>query len=113
MNDLSLIIKSVFKKHKPYKRFSGYHFTWRTLFEEYYITVYEPENRTKDEHTCRVDTKSDDHVYSVKSENLVRFLESLKKQLEWKREMHKKQSECTSEKEFNEIELVLFLNSRF
>jgi hypothetical protein len=109
-------VNSVFKRHKPRKRFNEYFFYWKTPLEKYRIAVYGPEKHNYScigLHCCRIDTKRDDNVYNVKPENLIKWLTSVKKQLEWKREIHKKQVNCESEEEYCQIDLALFLRSDF
>ena len=115
-NSLLSAVNSVFTRHKPYFRFSGVFLTYKIGLDKYWVKVYPPEQRNQNcigLHVCRVDTEKDDNVYYVKPENLMKWLESVKKHLEWKRDLRKKQIESKTEQEYNSIELFLFMNSKF
>lgn len=109
-------VNSVFKKHKPFKRFSGTVIKYTVGYDKYWITVYPPEEHNQlclGLHCCRVDTRYNDNVYHVKPENLVKWLNSIKKHLEWKRDLYKKQMEAETEEDYNSIELAKFMCSQF
>ena len=109
-------VKSVFKKNKPFKRFSGTVIKYMVGYDKYWITVYPPEEHNQlclGLHCCRVDTRDNDNVYHVKPENLIKWLIFVKTHLEWKRDLHKKQMEAETEEDYNSIELAKFMYSHF
>ena len=111
-----LAVNSVFTKHKPYFRFSGVFLTYKIGLDKYCVKVYPPEQQNQNcigLHVCRVDTEREDNVFYVKPENLEKWLVSVKKHLELKRYLHKKQMEAKTEQEYNSIELSTFMNSQF
>jgi len=115
-NMLLAAVNSVFKRHKPFFVFSGVFLKYEVGLEEYWIKVYPIEQHNlncKGLHVCRVDTVKDDNVYYVKPENLEKWLQSVKKHLEWKRQLHKKQLKAETEEDYNSIELAKFMYSRF
>ena len=115
-NAVLAAVNSVFKRHKPFFRFSGVFIRYKIGREKYWVKVYpiEQHNQTcKGLHVCRVDTKNDDNVYYVKPENLVKWLQSVKKHLEWKRDLYNKQLKAETEQEYNSIELARFMGSQF
>jgi hypothetical protein len=110
------IVNSVFKRHKPFFRFSGIFIKYRIGHKKYWVKIYPVEQHNencKGMHVCRVDTEIEDNVYYVKPENLKKWLLSIKKHLEWKRELHKRQLNTKSDEEYNSIELALFMGSHF
>ena len=115
-NNVLAAVNSVFTRHKPFFRFSGVFIRYKIGREKYWVKVYpiEQHNQTcKGLHVCRVDTKNDDNVYYVKPENLVKWLKSVKKHLEWKRDLYKKQLKVETEQDYNSIELARFMGSQF
>ena len=115
-NRLLAAVNSVFTRHKPFFRFSGVFLKYKIGCEKYWVKVYPIEQHNlncKGLHVCRVDTEEDDNVYYVKPENLVKWLQSVKKHLEWKRDLYKKQLKAETEQEYNSIELARFMGSQF
>ena len=115
-NVLLAAVNSVFTRHKPFFRFSGVFVEYKVGCEKYWVKVYPTEQHNqncKGLHVCRVDTLKDDNVYYVKPENLVKWLQSVKKHLEWKRELYEKQLKAETEQEYNSIELARFMGSQF
>lgn len=115
-NTVLAAVNSVFTRHKPFFRFSGVFLKYKVGREKYWVKVYPIEEynlNCKGLHVCRVDTKEDDNVYYVKPENLEKWLQSVKKHLEWKRGLYKKQLKAETEQEYNSIELALFMGSQF
>lgn len=110
-NSIAETVTSVFNRHKPFFRFSGVFIKYQIASDRYWIKVYPIEQNGL--HTCRVDTKTDDNVYFVKPENLEKWLRSIKKHLEWKRSLYKKQLKAETEQEYNSIELARFMGSQF
>ena len=103
-NVLLAAVNSVFNRHKPFFRFSGVFLKYKVGREKYWVKVYPIEQHNlncKGLHVCRVDTKKDDNVYYVKPENLIKWLQSVKKHLEWKRDLYKKQLKAETEQEYN------------
>ena len=98
-NNVLAAVNSVFTRHKPFFRFSGVFLKYKVGREKYWIKVYPIEQHNlncKGLHVCRVDTEEDDNVYYVKPENLEKWLQSVKKHLEWKRDLYKKQQNAES-----------------
>jgi len=115
-NAVLAAVNSVFTRHKPFFRFSGVFLKYKVGREKYWIKVYPIEQHNlncKGLHVCRVDTEKDDNVYYVKPENLEKWLQAVKKHLEWKRELYKKQLKAETEQEYNSIELARFMGSQF
>ena len=115
-NNVLAAVNSVFTRHKPFFRFSGVFLKYKVGREKYWIKVYPIEQHNlncKGLHVCRVDTEEDDNVYYVKPENLEKWLQSVKKHLEWKRDLYKKQLKAETEQEYNYIELARFMGSQF
>lgn len=115
-NAVLAAVNSVFTRHKPFFRFSGVFIKYKVGREKYWIKVYPIEQHNlncKGLHVCRVDTEKDDNVYYVKPENLEKWLQSVKKHLEWKRDLYKKQLKAETEQEYNSIELARFIGSQF
>ena len=115
-NNVLAAVNSVFTRHKPFFRFSGVFLKYKVGREKYWIKVYPIEQHNlncKGLHVCRVDTEEDDNVYYVKPENLEKWLQSVKKHLEWKRDLYKKQLKAETEQEYNSIELARFMGSQF
>lgn len=108
-------VNSVFTRHKPFFRFSGAFLKYKIGCEKYWVKVYPIEHNLncKGLHVCRVDTEKDDNIYYVKPGNLVKWLQSVKKHLEWKRDLYKKQLKAETEQEYNSIELARFMGSQF
>ena len=116
VNTVLECVKSVFTRHKPFFRHSGVFLKYKIWHEEYWVKVYAIEQHNlncKGLHVCRVDTEKQDNVYFVKPENLVMWLQSVKKHLEWKRGLYKKQLKAETEQERNSIELARFMGSQF
>lgn len=115
-NTVLAAVNSVFTRHKPFFRFSGVFIKYKVGREKYWIKVYAIEQHNlncKGLHVCRVDTEKDDNVYYVKPENLEKWLQSVKKHLEWKRDLYRKQLKAETEQEYNSIELDRFMGSQF
>ena len=115
-NAVLAAVNSVFTRHKPFFKFSGVFIKYKVGREKYWVKVYPIEQHNlncKGFHVCRVDTEKDDNVYYVKPENLKKWLQSVKKHLEWKRDLYKKQLKAETEKEYNSIELARFMGSLF
>ncbi len=115
-NTVLAAVNSVFTRHKPFLRFSGVFLKYKVGSQKYWIKVYPIEQHNlncKGLHVCRVDTEKDDNVYYVKPENLEKWLQSVKKHLEWKRDLYKNQIKAETEQEYNSIELARFMGSQF
>jgi len=56
---------------------------------------------------------NDNQVHKQQPENLEKWLQSVKKHLEWKRDLYKKQLKAETEQEYNSIELARFMGSQF
>ena len=115
-NTVLAAVNSVFTRHKPFFRFSGVFIKYKVGREKYWVKVYPIEQHNlncKGLHVCRVDTENEDNVYYVKPENLEKWLQSVKKHLEWKRDLYKKQLKAETEQEYNSIELARFMGSQF
>ena len=115
-NNVLAAVNSVFTRHKPFIISSGVIIKYKVGREKYWIEVYPIEQHNlycKGLHVCRVDIGKEANVYYVKPENLEKWLRAVKKHLEWKRDLYKKQLKAETEQDYNSIELARFMGSMF